>query len=202
MSQQHNGAPARAAGFGARAISWMLAGGLLIAAAAGCGDKGEQSAAPPPLRPQEPRVTGDEPTRDLPPEFNPDMPVYPGASVEAVKKPRGSMREIVFSTAAPLDEIVDFYKTQLKERGFHITSSLIMAARRTWSVDFHRKGTQARILLYPDDKDQARMTINLIYEMPRRIDPAFIEPVEDFDVVGPGEYVQQTSRETDQTGRN
>jgi hypothetical protein len=69
-------------------------------------------------------------------------------------------------------------------------------------VDFHRKGTQARILLYPDDKDQARMTINLIYEMPRRIDPAFIEPVEDFDVVGPGEYVQQTSRETDQTGRN
>jgi len=112
------------------------------------------------------------------------------------------MREIMFSTEASLDELVTFYKKELKERGFHITSSLIMVARRTWSCDFHREGMQASVLLFPHDHDKSRMTIDLMYEIPRKVDPSLLEPVENYDVIGPGEYVHSVQSQHGKAKRN
>ncbi len=133
----------------------------------------------------------DEPSKALPPDLYKAMPIYPGATVEHVRKPKGAMREIMFSSDAQMQQMVAYYKDELKKGDFHITSSLIMPARRTWSCDFNFNGQPGSIMLYPSDQDKAKMTIDLIYEMPARVDESMMEPKEDFDIEGPGEIAQQ-----------
>ncbi len=144
-----------------------------------------------------PKKVVDEPTKALPPDLYKNMPQYPDAVVEHVRKPKGAMREILYSSGAQLNQLVPFYKEQLKKRNFHITSSLIMPARKTWSCDFTTNGQPASIMLFPSDQDKSRMTIDLIYEMPAKIDESLLEPKEDFDVVGPGEIAQQAPKPID-----
>ena len=153
-----------------------------------------KSAPQPPQTTAVPEVTRgnpDESTKSIPPDLFKEMPIYPGATVEHVHKPKGAMREIAFSTPAQLNEVVEFFKEGLKKNDFHVTSSLIMPARKTWSCDFHKNGRPATILLYPDDHDKSKMVIDLIYEMPPKVDPSMEEAEETFDVIGPGEVAQQ-----------
>ena len=133
----------------------------------------------------------DEPGNALPKDLYPQMPVYPGAKVEHVRKPKGAMREIMFSSDAQMQPMVAYYKDALKKNDFHITSSLIMPARKTWSCDFHYNGRPGSIMLYPSDQDKTKMTIDLIYELPAHVDESLVEPKEEFDVEGPGEIAQQ-----------
>ncbi len=133
----------------------------------------------------------DEPSKALPPDLYKTMPMYPGAVVEHVRKPKGAMREILFSAQGQLPEMVAYYKDALKKSDFHITSSLIMPARKTWSCDFHNRGRPGSIMLFPSDTDKSRMTIDLIYELPAHLDESMMEPREDFDVKGPGEIANQ-----------
>ena len=134
----------------------------------------------------------DEPTKALPPDFDKRMPVYPGAVVEHVRRPTGAMREILFSSDAPLDKLIESYKQSLHKAGFEVTSALKMPVRRTWSCDFHREGQQCGLVIFPSDEDKLHFTIDLVYEMPSKSNGAFTEPEERFDVVGPGEVAQQT----------
>lgn len=146
--------------------------------------------APPPV----PVSTGptDEPSKALPPDLYKEMPIYPGAQVEHVRKPKGAMREIMFSSDAQMQQMVAYYKDALKKGDFHVTSSLIMPARKTWSCDFNYDGRPGSIMLYPSDQDKSKMTIDLIYELPAHQDEALMEPKEEWDVEGPGEVAQQT----------
>ena len=128
----------------------------------------------------------DEPSKALPPDLYKTMPMYPGAVVEHVRKPKGAMREILFSAQGDLPTMVAYYKGELKKNDFHITSSLIMPARKTWSCDFHKDGRPGSVMLYPDDKDKSITVVDLIYEMPSKSDQSLQEPKEDFDVIGPG----------------
>lgn len=163
---------------------------------------GYRTASKPPLAPAaptgaelaeqaEPR-NSDEPSKALPADFPGTMPIYPGAKLEHVRKPKGSMREILFSTRGQLEEMVDFYKQGLAKRGYEITASLKMPARKTWSCDFHQGGQQASVMLFPSDQDNSLTTIDLIYEIPRKVPPEMQPVVEEFDVIGPGEVAAQT----------
>jgi len=155
-------------------------------------------AAAPTGPPPEPMAKGptDEPSKELPKDLFPSMPIYPGAKVDHIRKPKGAMREIMFSSDATMPQMVAFYKDELKKNDYHITSSLIMPARRTWSCDFHYSGRPGSIMLYPSDQDKTKMTIDLIYELPAHIDESLMEPKEDFDVEGPGEIAQQQAPNT------
>jgi hypothetical protein len=135
----------------------------------------------------------DEPSKALPEDLYKAMPIYPGAAVEHVRKPKGAMREIMFSSDAKMPQMVAYYKDQLKAPDFHVTSSLIMPARKTWSCDFNYKGRPGSIMLYPSDQDKAKMTIDVIYELPAHVDASKMEPTEDFDIEGPGEMAQQAA---------
>ncbi len=135
----------------------------------------------------------DEQTKAFPPDLDKNFPIFPGSMVEHVRKPKGAMREVLLSADAPLDKLIQFYKEGLQNSGYQITSALKMAARRTWSCDFHKAGQQASIMLFPADQDKSRMTIDLIYEMPSRETPRPAVPEEKFDIVGPGEIAQTTS---------
>ena len=110
------------------------------------------------------------------------MPIYPGAAIQHVRKPKGAMREIVFElkNSPPLNQMVSFYKDGLKKGDFKITSSLTMPARKTWSCDFHKDGRPGSVMLYPADDDKTSTTIDLIYEMPSNVDQALMEPREEF----------------------
>jgi len=162
--------------------------------------------APPPQQaattPEQATKNPEEPTKKIPTDLFKDMPIYPGAVVEHVHKPKGAMREIVLSTSAQLNQVVDFYKEGLKNANFHITSSLIMPARKTWSCDFHKSGRPATILLYPDDHDKSRMIIDMIYELPPKNDASMDEAEETFDVIGPGEVSQQAPNTNLKAKRN
>jgi hypothetical protein len=131
----------------------------------------------------------DEASRQIPADLYAGMPIYPGAEVQHVRKPKGAMREIVFEVknSPPLNQMVGFYKDGLKKGDFKITSSLIMPARKTWSCDFHKDGRPGSVMLYPADVDKTSTTIDLIYEIPSNIDQALLEPREEFDVIGPGQ---------------
>jgi hypothetical protein len=157
-------------------------------------------AAPPAV--QASMTTPDEPSKALPPDLYKTMPIYPGAKVEHVRKPKGAMREILFSVDAQMPRMVAFYKDELKKNDFHIASSLIMPLRKTWSCDFHYNGRPGSIMLYPSDQDKSKMTIDLIYELPANLDESLIEPKEDFDVEGPGEIAQQTPNPSEKEKRN
>ena len=159
--------------------------------------------AAPVAPPEEPtRVSHDEDSKTLPPDLDKNMPIYPGATVEHVRKPKGAMREIIFSSDATLAQMVAFYKEQLKKNDYHITSALIMPARKTWSCDFNTKGRPGSIMLFPSDENKARTTIDLIYELPAKVDQALLEPVEEYDVIGPGEVAQQNQNPTEKAKRN
>ena len=148
------------------------------------------------------RKNPDEASKEIPPDLFKSMPIYPGAVVEHVHKPKGAMREIAFSTSAQLNQLVEFYKEELKKADFHITSSLIMPARKTWSCDFHKNGRPATIMLYPADQDKSKMTIDLIYELPPKADPSLDEAQETFDVIGPGDVAQQDTNSNLKAKRN
>lgn len=156
--------------------------------------------APAPV--QTSMTTPDEPSQALPPDLYKTMPIYPGARIEHVRKPKGAMREILFSVDAQMPRMVAFYKDELKKNDFHIASSLIMPARKTWSCDFHYNGRPGSIMLYPSDQDKSKMTIDLIYELPAVLDESLLEPKEDFDVEGPGEIAQQTPNPSEKEKRN
>ena len=166
-------------------------GSLSLLAFAAC--KSAPVAAPlaPPPAPVASGPT-DEPSKALPADLYKEMPIYPGAQVDHVRKPKGAMREIMFSSDAQMQQMVGYYKDALKKSDFHITSSLIMPARRTWSCDFNYNGRPGSIMLYPSDQDKSKMTIDLIYEMPAHLDESMMEPKEDWDVEGPGDVAQQT----------
>ena len=165
-----------------------LVAGLLVMLT-GCKTQPVEPKAPPPV--QSSMRAPDEPTKALPPDLYKTMPMYPGAVVEHVRKPKGAMREILFSAQGQMQQMVGYYTDELKKNDFHITSSLIMPARKTWSCDFHYKGRPGSIMLFPSDTDKSRMTIDLIYELPAHLDESLMEPKEDFDVKGPGEIAQQ-----------
>jgi hypothetical protein len=131
----------------------------------------------------------DETSKQIPADLYKGMPIYPGAVVQHVRKPKGAMREVVFEVknSPSLNQMVGFYKDGLKKGDFRITSSLIMPARKTWSCDFHKDGRPGSVMLYPADDDKTSTTIDLIYEMASNVDPNLLEPKEDFDVIGPGE---------------
>jgi len=185
----------------------MILRSLLIAAAIAfvCGsvtacksEAPKQVAAAVPT----PSKTTDEPSKAIPSDLFKTMPIYPGATVEHVRKPKGAMREIVFQTSGQLNEVVGFYKDELKKADFHITSSLIMPARRTWSCDFHKSGRPATIMLYPADDDKSKLVIDLIYEIPATVDPSMQEEEETFDVIGPGDVAQQAPNSKEKAERN
>jgi len=130
----------------------------------------------------------DEPNKIIPADLYKGMPIYPGAVVTHVRKPKGAMREVVFElkNSPSLGQMVSYYKDGFKTGDFKITSSLTMPARKTWSCDFHKDGRPGSVMLYPSDNDKSATTIDLIYEMASNVDPNLLEPKEDFDVVGPG----------------
>jgi len=177
-----------------------LGAALLFVVIAGCksAPPQQQAAAVPEQTDKNP----DEPSKQIPSDLFKDLPIYPGATVEHVHKPKGAMREIVLSTSAQLNQVVQFYKEGLKDNNFHITSSLIMPARKTWSCDFHKSGRPATILLYPDEHDKSKMVIDLIYEMPPKNEASMEEAEETFDVVGPGEVAQQAPNTDTKAKRN
>jgi hypothetical protein len=131
---------------------------------------------------------GDEASKEIPADLYKGMPIYPGAVVQHVRKPKGAMREVMFELkdSPSLNQMVSFYKDGFKQGDFKITSSLIMPARKTWSCDFHKDGRPGSVMLYPADDNRNNTTIDLIYEMASNIDPSLLEPKEDFDVIGPG----------------
>lgn len=165
--------------------------------------KAKPEVAPVAPTVQTPSMTApDEPIQTLPADLYKAMPIYPGSKVEHVRKPKGAMREILFSAPGQFAEMVAFYKDQLKKNDFHITSSLIMPVRKTWSCDFHFNGRPGSVMLFPSDEDKSRMTIDLIYELPAKLDEAMMEPKEDFDVIGPGEIAQQAPNPSENEKRN
>jgi len=159
---------------------------LLLIVLTGCHGKQVKTFAEPVAAPT--AKVSDEPTKELPADLYKGMPIYPGAVVTHVKKPKGAMREVVFElkNSPALNQMVGFYKDGLKKGDFKITSSLIMPARKTWSCDFHKDGRPGSVMLYPSDDDKSATTIDLIYEVASNIDPNLLEPKEDFDVIGPG----------------
>ena len=165
--------------------SWSFGVALLLALT-GCHGKQANNYAEPAAAPT--AKVADEATKELPADLYKGMPIYPGAEVTHVKKPKGAMREVVFElkNSPPLNQMVSFYKDGLKKGDFKITSSLIMPARKTWSCDFHKDGRPGSVMLYPADDDKSNTTIDLIYEVASNIDPNLLEPKEDFDVIGPG----------------
>jgi hypothetical protein len=179
-----------------------MAASLLCAASmlAACKSQPAAITAPPPV--QVSMTAPDEPSKELPPDLYKSMPMYPGAVVEHVRKPKGAMREILFSAQGEMPKMVGYYKDALKKNEFHITSSLIMPARKTWSCDFHYNGRPGSIMLFPSDQDKSKMTIDLIYELPAHMDESLMEPREDFDVVGPGEITQQAANPSEKEKRN
>ena len=144
----------------------------------------------------------DEPSKALPPDLYKSMPIYPGAKIEHVRKPKGAMREICSAPTRRCPRWSAFYKDELKKADFHITSSLIMPARKTWSCDFNYNGRPGSIMLFPSDQDKSKMTIDLIYELPAHLDESMMEPKEDFDVEGPGEIAQQAPNPSEKEKRN
>jgi len=183
-----------------RRLSTALAAMCLLGAiAAGCG-----KAPPPPAPAAAPTVAlgPDEPYKTLPPDIYKSIPIYPGAVIGHVRRPKSSMREILFSSDATMPALVAYFKRELQKNKFIVTSSLIMPARRTWSCDFHKHGRPGSIMLYPNDDDKSKMTIDLIYEMPIKIDPSLLEPRETFDVEGPGPVAQQAPNSQPNTKQN
>jgi hypothetical protein len=158
--------------------------------------------APPPAPvaqiTHEPSTPQREASNEIPRDMYKNMPMYPGAQVLYVNKPRGQMREIMFKVdkPPPLENMIAFYKNGLDNNQFRITSTLTMRVRHTWSCDFQKDGRVGSLALYPDDHDKSAMDVNLIYEIPSTVDPAMLEPVEDFDVIGPGKVADKGSKET------
>jgi hypothetical protein len=166
-------------------MRWRVILAVSLVAIAAC--KSARTAAPVARAEGNSEKAVDEPSKDLPPDLYKEMPIFPGATIEHVRKPTRTMREILFSTEAQLSPIVAYYKEQLKAKNFHVTSALIMPARKAWSCGFDLQGRPGSIMIYPSEQNKSRMTIALMYELPTIRNDSLLEPKEDFDVVGPGE---------------
>jgi hypothetical protein len=151
------------------------------------------TVAPKPVKPQ----SLEEPSHQLPADFSRAIPVYPSAKIASVRRPKGAMREIFFLADGKLDPMIEYYKAGLDQGGYQITATLKMAARKTWSCDFHKGGQQASVMIFPNEKDNSLMTIDLIYEIPSTATAAADPSFEDFDVIGPGEVAQSAPNQSE-----
>ena len=131
----------------------------------------------------------DEASKEIPSDIYKGMPIFPGAQIVHVRKPKGAMREVLFEikNSPSLDQMVNYYKDGLKRGDFRITSTLTMRMRKTWSCDFNKDGRPGSVMLYPADDDKTSTTVDLIYEVPSSLDASLLEEIEVFDVIGPGE---------------
>ncbi len=97
-------------------ISTLVRAALAAAAIAMLGACKSQPVEPTaPVVVQSTMRAPDEPSKALPPDLYKTMPMYPGAVVEHVRKPKGAMREILFSAQGQLPEMVAYYKDALKK---------------------------------------------------------------------------------------
>src|ERR1700722_9747015 len=181
--------------------------GLTVIAMSACNGGAKQAITEPAAAPTS--KVQDEASKEVPADLYAGMPIYPGAEIQHVRKPKGAMREIVFQlkNSPPLDQMVNFYKDGLKKGDFKITSMLIMRGRKTWSCDFHKDGRPGSVMLYHDDNGTTSTTIDLFYEVPSNTSQALLDPKEEFDIVGPAEpaavtpSVQNVSQEQDKPNK-
>ena len=145
-----------------------------------------------------------EPTNQLPPDLFSKLPVFPGASVEHVGRPKGVMREIWFNGGekSKFSEMASFFKDELPKDGFTVSNQIVLAGRKTFSCQFTNNGRQGSLEIYPSDADKSRLTIDLTYEMPAKVDPSLVEPKEVFDVIGPGAVAQNAPNSSEEIKRN
>ena len=59
-------------------------------------------------------------SKQLPPDFPSDLPVYPKAEVDAVVSGKGSV--IIWKTSDPLRVVQEYYTKQMSDAGFHVTT--------------------------------------------------------------------------------
>lgn len=171
---------------------------------AGCKAKGQAAVVPPPAPARPVHLSPYEPTNALPADLFKLFPAYPGATVIHVFRPKGVMREIWYNGGAKpqFSEMAAFYKDNLPKGGFRVTSPLMLAGRKTFSCQFNKDGRQGSLEIYPSEADKLRLTIDLTYEMPEKVDQAMVEPKEVFDVIGPGPVAQNAPNSTEETKRN
>lgn len=175
---------------------WRIAFAICLLAMSSCRTRPVVSSWGSPADTGAPKLV-DEATKDLPSDLYKEMPVYPGATIEHVRKPTKAMREILFSTDAQLKTVAEYYRRELTKNGFQVTSALIMPARKTWSCAFYLRGRPGSILLYPDAQHKPRMTIALMYELPAKPNSLLSEPEEVFDLIGPGEASNPSKRSSE-----
>jgi len=109
--------------------------------------------------------------KELPKDLYPSMPVYPGAKVRARPQAKGAMREIMFSSDAQMQADGGLLQGPLKKkRLFTITSSLIMPARKQWSLRLPlQRAPRQHHALSEAIRIRRKMTIDLIYELPPHV---------------------------------
>src|SRR5216684_3159277 len=75
-------------------MRWRVILAVCLLAIAAC--KTARTAAPVGRAEANSETAVDEPTKDLPPDLYKKMPIFPGATIEHVRKPTRTMREILF----------------------------------------------------------------------------------------------------------
>ncbi len=93
-------------------VACILAGALALS---GC--RTHKRAESAPAASTQP-VSKDEASNKIPDDLYKDMPIYPGAQVTHVRKPRGAMREILLEVKGSPDfkQMTSFYKEQATTR--------------------------------------------------------------------------------------
>jgi hypothetical protein len=102
-------------------------------------------------------------TGKLPENFPSDFPVYPGATVESslTGNQTGSANGIwvTFTSPDKMEKIADFYKTQLKNKGWTQTGTMDVGTVVTYTVE--KGNLEGTVAINSENKDKTGILVTL-----------------------------------------
>jgi len=102
---------------------------------------------------------------EMPADFPKEVPVYKDATVSQVQSLANNAHNVIFSTAAPVNEVSAFYQQQLTKAGWKVSQQFArpnhafmtfqkdnMLANVTVTEDAHNPGHQVIAIMYEEQK--------------------------------------------------
>ena len=133
----------------------------------------KQAAAPTATAGKAPERVAAAPTApavapELPHDFPSEVPVFKGAALSQVQDLPNDAHNVIFSTSAPVSDVMHFYHDQLSKAGWHVTQQF---DRPNHAFMTYQKGNmQANVTIAEDTHNPGQQVIAIMYEEQKPLD--------------------------------
>jgi hypothetical protein len=120
------------------------------------------------MEPEEEPTEAAEPVVEIPEDFPEDVPIFEGAELAAVQDLAGDAHNVLFRTDAPATEVFEFYREDLRGKGYELTQEY--ATDDQSFLSFQKGQLITNVIIARDPHDKSRRVIAIMYQVEEEIE--------------------------------